>query len=122
MIIDDAILALLQVWRTTAAESQHGACAVGRDDTVCKKTKHFEGKIMKLTRINTDLSVRGTFNVELEILTEPGEDYEIMGVEIDGKNADWILDADYEGLHEMIDDALAQLRRDDQDDGEDWQQ
>jgi hypothetical protein len=52
----------------------------------------------------TKIKVEGVFLVELEVLTEPGEDYEILSVKVDGQSADWLLDGDHVGICELVED------------------
>jgi hypothetical protein len=52
----------------------------------------------------TKLRVEGVFEVDLEFVTEPGEDYEILSVKVDGQDADWLLDGEHVGLCELVED------------------
>jgi len=62
----------------------------------------------RVTRVKikrkTKLRVEGVFLVELDFVTEPGEDYEILSVKIDGQSADWLLDGEHVGLCELVED------------------
>ena len=62
----------------------------------------------RVTRVKikrkTKLKVEGVFDVELEFVTEPGEDYEILSVKVDGQSADWLLDGEHVGLCELVED------------------